>query len=282
MRPALLAFTALALAVPAAMPVLAPLEAKDKVKADEAMALVLADPRRDADRIRDQYRHPAETLAFFKVKPGMTVVDYTPSGGWYTRILVPYLGEKGRYIGLNPDVRQVSDNLKKNYANLGDTFPAQAAAWTGVPANRIFAYNSDNVPGDLKGKVDRVLIFRWMHNMWRNDLVRRELATIRMLLNDDGLLGIEQHRASKKSGPDYTDGSKGYMREQDVIAMVEACGFELVGRSEINANKRDPANHAIGVWALPPNLSGATEETKPKLLLIGESDRMTLLFRKRK
>ncbi len=163
MRPALLAFTALALAVPAAMPVLAPLEAKDKVKADEAMALVLADPRRDADRIRDQYRHPAETLAFFKVKPGMTVVDYTPSGGWYTRILVPYLGEKGRYIGLNPDVRQASDNLKKNYANLGDTFPAQAAAWTGVPANRIFAYNSDNVPGDLKGKVDRVLIFRWMH-----------------------------------------------------------------------------------------------------------------------
>jgi predicted methyltransferase len=279
MRRPLLALAALALALPAAMPVL---EAKDKVRDDEAMAVVLADPRRDGDRIRDQYRHPAETLAFFKVKPGMTVVDYAPGGGWYTRILVPYLGEKGRYIGLNPDVRGANEPFKKMMSGLGETFPAQVTAWTGVPAERIGAYNSDSLPDSLKGKVDRVLFFRMIHNLWRFDLLRRELGTARLLLRDDGLLGIEQHRASKKDGADYTDGNKGYMREADVIALIESCGFELVGRSEVNANKRDPANHVNGVWMLPPSLAGATEETKPKLMLIGESDRMTLLFKKRK
>jgi predicted methyltransferase len=280
MRPALLALTALALAVPASLPLAAPLEAK--IKADEALAVVLADPRRTDDRIRDQYRHPAETLAFFKVKPGMTVVDFAPAGGWWTRILVPYLGEKGRYVGLNPDIRTANDQHKKLFGGIGDTFPAQAAGWTGFPATSIGAYNSDGVPENLKGKVDRLLIFRMMHNLWRFDMLRRELATARLLLRDDGLLGIEQHRANKKAGAGYTDGNKGYMREADVIALVEANGFELVGRSEINANKNDPANHVEGVWTLPPSLRGATDETKPKLLLIGESDRMTLLFKKRK
>lgn len=282
MRRAVMLLSAFALAVPAAALFHAPLEAKDKVKADEAMAVILADPRRDGDRIRDQYRHPAETLAFFKVKPGMTVVDYAPAGGWYTRILVPYLGANGRYIGLNPDVRTANDGVKKNFAGLAETFPAQASGWTGVPTERIGAYNSDGVPDGLKGKVDRVLIFRMIHNLWRFDLLRRELGTARLLLRDDGLLGIEQHRANKKAGADYTDGNKGYMREADVIALIESCGFELVGRSEVNANKSDPANHADGVWMLPPNLRGATEETKPRLMLIGESDRMTLLFKKRK
>jgi predicted methyltransferase len=280
MRRALLALSAFAMAAPLALSHPAPLEAK--VKADEALAVVLADPRRNDDRIRDQYRHPAETLAFFKVKPGMTVVDFAPAGGWWTRVLVPYLGEKGRYIGLNPDIRTSNDQLKKLFGGIGETFPAQAAGWTGYPAASILAYNSDGVPENLKGKVDRFLIFRMMHNLWRFDMLRRELATARVMLKDDGLLGIEQHRAKKGASAGYTDGNKGYMREQDVIALVEANGFELVGRSEINANKKDPANHPEGVWTLPPALRGATEADKPRLMLIGESDRMTLLFKRRK
>ena len=71
------------------------------------------------------------------------------------------------------------------------------------------------------------------------------------------------------------------MREKDVVSLLEAHGFELVAKSEINANPADPANHAEGVWTLPPTLRGATEADKPRLEAIGESDRMTLLFRKR-
>lgn len=285
MRRALLALSAFALTASLAMPVQAPLAAKDKITDAQAMAVVLANPARDADRVRDAHRHPAETLAFFKVRPGMTVVDYMPSGGWFTRVLVPYLGTSGRYIGLNPDVRNSTDGMKKAYSGLHDAWATKSAPWLagqgGLAPSE--AWNSDDLPGELKGKVDRVLIMREVHNLWRYDLLRRELATISTLLKDDGLLGIEEHRGKDKSPAAYLDGSMGYMRQADVIALIEACGYELVGKSEVNANKKDPANHKGGVWMLPPNLSGVTDPVeKARLTEIGESDRMTLLFRKRR
>jgi predicted methyltransferase len=285
MRRPLLLLSALALAVPASVALDAPLAAKDKITDAQALAVVLADPSRDADRVRDAHRHPAETLAFFKVKPGMTVVDYMPSSGWYTRVLVPYLGPKGRYIGLNPDVRNGSDSLKRNFAGLREGWAARSAGWFGTQTALapMEAYNSDDVPEGLKGKVDRVLIMREIHNLWRLGLMRNELRTIWTLLDDDGLLGIEQHRAKAKAPFSYTDGSNGYLREKDVIALIEAHGFQFAGKSEANANKKDPANHAGGVWKLPPNLSGVTDPVeKARLTEIGESDRMTLVFKKRK
>jgi predicted methyltransferase len=282
MRRTLLALSAFALAAPLSLPVATTALAKDKITADQALAVVLADARRDSDRARDQYRHPAETLAFFKIKPGMTVVDYMPSSGWWTRVLVPYLGEKGRYIGLNPDVRNANDGMKRMFSNLGEKFPAQVSAWTGASADRIGAYNTDNLSDDLKGKVDRVMIMREMHNLWRMNMIRTELFAVRDLLKDDGLLGIEQHRARASASANYANGNNGYLREKDVIALVEAHGFTFVGKSEINANKKDPADHKEGVWMLPPNFRKVKDDAeKARLTAIGESDRMTLLFRKR-
>lgn len=255
-------------------------EVENCAACDAVMELALAHPRRTADRVRDEWRRPAETLAFFRVRPGMTVVDYMPSAGWYTRILVPYLGEQGRYIGLNPDVTAASEGMKKGYGDMAATFPAKAAEWTGVPAARIAAYNTDALPTALNGTVDRVLIFREMHNLKRNGMVTRELKAAHALLKPDGLLGIKQHRARADAPDAYVDGSKGYLRERDVVAMVEAEGFELVGKSEINANPRDPADHPGGVWTLPPNLR-LGDKDRDRYVAIGESDRMTLLFRKR-
>jgi predicted methyltransferase len=254
--------------------------AAEPAAASPALAAVLADPRRAEDRARDAWRHPAATLGFFRVEPGMTVVDYTPGGGWWTRILVPYLGEEGRYIGLNPDVSG-NAQMARFYANTAQTFPPRAAEWTGVPAERIAAYNTDGVPAALAGTVDRVLIFRALHNLHRGGMLQRELTAVRALLKPDGLLGIEQHRARADAPDEFVDGNKGYLREKDVIAIVEAQGFELVAKSEINANPNDPADHAQGVWTLPPNLRGVSEADKARYAAIGESDRMTLLFRKR-
>jgi predicted methyltransferase len=248
-----------------------------------ALTTALAHPSRAKDRARDAWRHPAETLTFFKVEPGMTVVDYMPSGGWFTRVLVPYLGDNGRYIGLNPDVATGSPQMKQYFGNLAEKFPTQAAGWTGVPVERIAAYNTDGLPKTLDGTVDRVMIMREMHNLWRMGMMHRELTAIRRLLKPSGMLGIEQHRAKADASADYTDGSKGYLREKDVIALVEAHGFELVARSEVNANPKDPANWPDGVWTLPPNARGSDKDAalKAKVDAVGESDRMTLLFRKR-
>jgi predicted methyltransferase len=247
---------------------------------EAVLDLALAHPRREADRARDEWRRPAEMLTFFRVRPGMTVVDYMPSGGWWTRVLVPYLGESGHYIGLNPDVSTASDQLKRYFGGMAATFPAKAAEWTGVAPARIAAYNTDGLPAALNGAVDRVLIFREMHNLKRNAMLDHELKAVHGLLKPDGLLGIEQHRAKPNAPDAYADGSKGYLRERDVIALIEEQGFELVAKSEMNANPRDTADYPDGVWTLPPNLR-LGDKDRDRYLAIGESDRMTLLFRKR-
>ncbi|GEO02164.1 methyltransferase [Novosphingobium sediminis] len=244
------------------------------------MAKVLADARRDKDRPRDAFRHPAETLAFFRIKPGMTVADYMPSSGWYTRILVPYLGDKGTYIGLTANLNSASGETRDRLATFPSTFPGKAEGWTGVPAARIPAYTLDAVPAERKGTVDRVMIMREVHNMWPDGFLYNDLAAIRALLKDDGLLGIEEHRAKPDAPASYTLGTMGYMREADVIALIEAHGFRLVAKSEINANPKDTANWPDGVWTLPPVLS-QKDKDRAKYEAIGESDRMTLLFAKR-
>ncbi|WP_072384054.1 class I SAM-dependent methyltransferase [Novosphingobium sp. NDB2Meth1] len=269
---------AAAAAVPAALQA-AP-EAPAAATADPEMAKVLADPRRDSDRVRDAFRHPAETLAFFRIKPGMTVADYMPSSGWYTRILVPYLGDKGQYIGITAGLATATGDTRTRLANFPGFFPGKVAGWTGVPAARIPAFTLDAVPAERKGTVDRVMIMREVHNMWPDNYLYNDLAAIRSLLKPDGLLGIEEHRAKPDAPASYTLGTMGYMREADVIALIEAHGFKLVAKSEVNANPKDSADWPDGVWTLPPVLT-LKEKDRAKYEAIGESDRMTLLFAKR-
>ena len=272
------AMIAAALSMGLAAPALA-----DHHMAAPGMEQVLAADVRADDRARDRYRNPAETLRFFDVKPGMTVVDYMPSGGWYSRILIPYLGEGGTYIGMNPAIAADATGYMARMAGYSGKLPGQAADWLGdTPGARVIGMNvGDDMPDAMAGSVDRVLIFREMHNMHRNGWMHSSLRVIHAMLKDDGMVGIVQHRAPHSAEPAYTDGSRGYMREADVIAIMQVHGFDLVARSEVNANPADPANWPNGVWTLPPAYSGATDETRPRLAEIGESDRMTLLFRKR-
>ena len=252
--------------------------------AASALADVLAHPRRDADRVRDQHRHPAETLEFFRVEPGMTVVDYMPAGGWFSRVLIPYLGEQGTYIGMNPNLHPSLTGYWDMYRNAATRIPADAQGWVGSEGARVVGLNTNDDLSAHAGTVDRFLIFREIHNMRRFGWLHESLVAARTLLKDDGLLGVEQHRARPDAPASYVLGDNGYQREEDVIALFSAYGFELVGRSEINANPRDPANWPRGVWSLPPNYGGTPAEDtarRAELDAIGESDRMTLLFRKR-
>ncbi|MFC3100066.1 class I SAM-dependent methyltransferase [Alteraurantiacibacter lauratis] len=279
---ALMTACALALSAPAAAQ--APSAAHHHHPANPALADALASPIRDGDRARDRWRNPAETLTFFGIEPGMTVVDFMPSGGWFSRILIPYLGAQGTYIGLNPNVGESGGpGFFQSMRNTAENFPGQAAGWVPAGGARVIGANIGSVPEELNGTVDRVMIMREIHNIrrfgWFHDLA----VTLRALLKDDGLVGVEQHRARPDAPASYVLGDNGYQREQDVIALFEAYGFELVARSNINANPADPANWERGVWSLPPSFAGAPEgsEERARRAAIGESDRMTLLFRKR-
>ena len=249
------------------------------------LAEVLGHERRDDDRARDQYRNPAETLAFFQIEPTMTVAEYGPGGGWYTRVLAPYVMAKGKYIAFNQDSDGVTYRNRAQEARAKgwtESFKSSVAEGMGVATDSVTAFETDEMPEDLAGTVDRVVIFRSMHGLNIGNRADDVLKAARMMLKDDGMVGVVQHRAPDgASYDDYGARQRGYMRKQDVVAIFEANGFELVAESEINANPKDPANWERGVWTLPPVLAtGQDDPRRAEYMAIGESDRMTLLFKK--
>ncbi|MEM9310347.1 MAG: methyltransferase [Pseudomonadota bacterium] len=246
------------------------------------LADVLAHERRVDGKARDDYRHPAETLAFFQVRPTDTVIEYAPGGGWYTRILIPYLSESGQYIASSfppSSAEALGEEFVQRVADFGATFSEEVGAELGVSPEKLPFYFGDSIPQDVNGTVDRVLVFRMMHNLKRWGVADSEAQSWLAALKPGGLLGVVQHRAKADAPDDYVDGNRGYLKEADLIVFFESNGFELVEQSEINANPKDTADHASGVWALPPTYAEGDTD-REQYTQIGESDRMTLLFKK--
>jgi predicted methyltransferase len=248
----------------------------------ERMAKILADPSRAEDAKRDKYRHPAETFEFFRIHPDHKVGEYAPGGEWISRTLGRYMDEKGKLNGLYFSTNAgwgdaaTAERIKAGAAK----YPEDVAKVTGRPATDYLGFTLDAIPEGEKGSYDRIIVMRMLHNMHNWNIADTELKRMRELLKDDGLIGIEQHRAKATAPNSYANGSKGYLREADVIKMMELAGFELVAKSEINANPKDTADYPDGVWTLPPRLA-LKDVDRAKYEAIGESDRMTLLFKKR-
>ncbi|WP_164116087.1 class I SAM-dependent methyltransferase [Sphingorhabdus sp. Alg239-R122] len=285
-RPLILTAFCTTIIAPAAL-ISSDVDAKQHAESAEMKGLdvVLANADRAEDAPRDQYRRPRETLQFFGLEPDMTIAEYGPGGGWYTRILLPYVAPKGKYIavGTDSDVLEFSNRAREARSkSWPERFPGNAAEWTGISAESIKAYESDEVPEEMLGTVDRILIFRSLHGMMGGNRADSELRSLRKLLKDNGKIGVVQHRANANAPFAYANGSKGYLKQKDVIALFELNGFELVKSSEINANPKDTKDYEIGVWTLPPRLATADDNPsdKAKYDAIGESDRMTLLFKK--
>ena len=257
---------------------------------DPALVQVV-ESRSAEDRARDNDRHPVQTLTFFQVAPGMTVAEALPGGGWYTRILANYLGGEGTLYGLNyvdrmwPMFSFATEEWTKSRIAGNAKFPETVAGFTenGIKADG-FTFNT--VPPEASGSVDRVIMIRALHNLSRFEAnagtASQALAAVRGMLKDDGLVGVVQHRLPESQSDEGADGSRGYLKQSAVIAMFEQAGFELLASSEINANIKDKPGAQDAVWRLPPSLSGSkdTPEQKAAMQAIGESDRMTLLFRK--
>jgi len=258
---------------------------------DKAALTQVVAARSAEDKARDGARHPVETLEFFQVKPGMTVAEVLPGGGWYTRILAEYLGSDGAIYGVNYADRMWSmfsfatDDWIAGRIAAAKKFPDQVGEFTdnGIAAQ---GFTLSTVPPEIAGTVDRVLVIRGLHNLNRFEAQAgtrsQALAAMRSMLKDDGLVGVVQHRVAASDDKSGSDGSRGYLEEADVILMFEDAGFELVATSQINANANDKPGPEDTVWRLPPSLRTSKDdpELRASMEAIGESDRMTLLFRK--
>ncbi len=225
---------------------------------------------------RDAYRHPAQTLSFFGVEPGKTVVEITPGGGWYSEILAPLLRDKGTYVAAVVDPMAVAEGKARDYQQRGRD--GLEKKFAGTPAlydkAKIVGYDPKAPKFGPDNSADVVLTFRNVHN-WRSaNQAEGMFKGFYSVLKPGGVLGVVEHRA-KADVP--ADDKSGYVGQAQVIAMAEAAGFKLAGSSEINANPRDTKDHPNGVWTLPPvNNHDAADDAKYKA--IGESDRMTLRF----
>ncbi len=241
---------------------------------------VAGDWREAQDKARDVWRHPVETLSFFGLKPGMTVVEIWPGAGWYTDILAPFLATSGGKL--------YAANLQPNDPIAIEVVEAYRQKLRAKPRLygdvEITAFGATSGPMAPAGSADFVLTARNVHNWMAAGIVDKAFADAFAALKPGGVFGVVEHRAAPGSVQDPT-AADGYVEQAYVIRLAQEAGFLLDQASEINANPRDTKDHPFGVWTLPPvrRTSARGEPADPAFdsspyEAIGESDRMTLRF----
>lgn len=243
----------------------------------KAVAAASVAPFRSPENIaRNADRHPVETLAFFGLEDDMTVIEVLPGGLWYTEILAPVLREKGKLIAASFDMEApgIVDYQKKAHELLLGRIAKEPGVFGKVEVAKLSP--PDGIDLGPPGSADMVVTFRSTHGWLNGGVADQVYAAFFEVLKPGGVLGVEQHRAGPKTN---REAFTGYVPEETVIAIAEKAGFVLEARSEINANPKDTADHAAGVWTLPPSLR-LGDRDREKYVAIGESDRMTLRFRK--
>lgn len=275
-----------------------PLEAagfeSEAESASTKLARVLADQPSDI-QARFEARHPQQTLEFFGIEPGMTVVEALPGGGWYSRILVPFLGTEGRLIGTNyalemwPLFPFGGEEFMAQMRQWPEQFPGLAKDWCSQDCAAVSTFWLGSLPDKPDASADAVLLVRALHNLARfnaeHGYLDAALADLHRVLKPGGTLGVVQHWARDDMPDDWADGNNGYLKRQFVIDALTAAGFELVAESGINANPNDRPSVDESVWRLPPSLRLPPEvedaaAVRADYEAIGESNRMTLKFRK--
>jgi predicted methyltransferase len=235
--------------------------------------ILAGEHRSEENRARDRYRNPKQTLLFFGIRPGMKVVEVWPGAGWYTEILAPLLRGKGTYyvatLPPDPSSTYITNQLK----NFRDKLDARPDLYDKVQLTVLNPGGGDIAPPN---SVDMVLTFRNMHNWMARDWAPQAFAAIFKALKPGGVLGVVEHRG-RSDVPQDPKAKSGYVNEDYAIKMIEAAGFKLVAKSEINANDKDTKDYQQGVWTLPPTYR-LGDQDREKYAAIGESDRFTLKF----
>ncbi|MBC8071616.1 MAG: class I SAM-dependent methyltransferase [Deltaproteobacteria bacterium] len=241
----------------------------------QALTAALASPHRvPGNAARDNDRHPVKTMEFFGLKPTMTVFEVGPGGGWWTELLAVVLAAKGKLVLASFDPK--SDDLRTAY------YAHSIELLLGKSTELFGKVETVKSPGpgtyDLgpADSLDMVLMMRASHNLAGSGNLDKLLAAAHTSLKPGGILAIEQHRAADGADPKQS-AEKGYLPEKWVIEQVEAAGFKLEKKSEINANAKDTKDYPQGVWTLPPSFAEGDKD-KAKYEAVGESDRMTLKF----
>lgn len=263
-------------------------DTKPQTVANDRLADILEGQSAD-NKARYAARLPAETMSFCELKEGDTVIETLPGGGWYSRILYPYLGKQGRLIGAQYPISlferfgwddkrlQRVLNRDKKWSN---SITTNAVSKGGV----IDIYKMTDMPDSLNGVADNVLFIRSLHNLNRfgeeTGYLNDSLAEAFRSLKQGGIACVIQHAAVETASDDWANGKNGYLKKSLVVAAFKKAGFKLVKESDLHANPKDRPSETESVWRLPPILRGSEENSAERRAYeaIGESNRMTLKF----
>ncbi len=241
---------------------------------DSKLKQVLAGSWRDeANKARDQYRHPEQTLEFFGLKPDMSVIEITPGGGWYTQILAPLTKGSGSYTAAVAKSSNPNGESSRSLKRLKEMFASDPAEYGEA---RIVEFDPKAPEFGAPGSADMVLTFRNVHNWAAAGTATAMFKGFFDVLKPGGVLGVVDHHATPGADEKKVEKS-GYLPKDYVVKLATDAGFKLTGESDINANPKDNHDHPKGVWTLPPTLA-LGDKDKAKYEAIGESDRMTLRF----
>ena len=236
-------------------------------------AILAADYRSEENRARDRYRHPKETLLFFGLRPEMSVLEVWPEPGWYTEVIAPLVRDKGKYdaavIAADPESKYLTRRLeqyRQKLAERPDLYDRVA----------VISFPTDGGDAVPPASVDMVVTFRNIHNWMARDTAAQAFATMYRALKPGGILGVVEHRGNPAVAQD-PKAKSGYVNEDYAIKLIEAQGFRLIAKSQVNANPRDTRDYEQGVWTLPPTYR-LGDKDRDKYAAIGESDRFTLRF----
>lgn len=253
---------------------------------DLVQAAMMGDHRPEAHRARDEARHPAHTLAFFGWRPEMTVVEVWPSKGWYTEVLAPITRDQGVYYAANfaPTADRTPAWRKREHKRFMEKLERRPGVYNHVVPTPLSIPERTTIAPP--GTADMVLSFRNVHNWMKGDFAPAMFDAMARALRPGGVLGVVEHRAPPDTSVERMKRT-GYVTERHVIALARSAGLSLEARSEVNANPRDSHRHPAGVWTLPPTLrhcrsvpDNMRKDCRAHYRSIGESDRMTLRFRK--
>lgn len=242
----------------------------------EIEAAANGEHRADGQIARNRYRHPVGTLEFFGLEKGMTVLEIWPGSGWYTEILAPVLRDSGTFVvaSWDPNVEGQPNYRYDLPKQMLAKFEANPEIYDQV---KVVHYSPPATESLGEPRFDMILTFRNTHGWVNNGVAQDIYNDMAAALVPGGVLGVVQHRMPGDEVQEKHQG--GYLTEATVIALAENAGLVFEARSEVNANHRDTRDHPEGVWTLPPGLR-LGEQDQDKYLAIGESDRMTLRFRK--
>ena len=264
--------------------------------ADKAKLTRIVAARSDEDKARDAARNPQQTLEFFGITSDMAVAEVLPGGGWYTKILAPYLAENGELHAVNYShetwplfgffsEEQIAETKASNLA-----FPETVAEFAGQTV-KSSGMSFGRLNKNVEGTLDAILFIRALHNLQRFEAsagtMSQALADTSKLLKTGGIVGVVQHMAPENKSEEWANGSHGYLKKSTIVALFDQAGFDLAGDSLVNVNPKDQPGENDAVWRLPPSLNTGRLEGEAKEAAIatntaiGETSRITLKFIKR-